>query len=307
MTGLSFPIATQSRIANLFQRLIAGIQPTSGETSSARGHAARIKTRIESSFNLKKSMIAGSFARQTYIRGYSDIDMFMLLSRDEARRGGSYMSSDTVLSNLKAELQQRFPATNIYRDVHAIVVFFSSSGISVDVVPVIFEGWIPMRPRYLMPDGSGWWMKTSPPTHNAYLVKANEKSAGKLRKTAQLIKFWRLCRTPQVPLSSFHIEMLLAANAVCVGVKSYAQCITETLQLLAERQCQGLRDPLGISGNIGATRSDSQRESALNSVIYSRDQAKAALSAAKEGDLEEAKRHWNIVFNDKFPRRYGIG
>ena len=100
--------------------------------------------------------------------------------------------------------------------------------------------------------------------------------------------------------------MLLAANNICVGVKSYAECVTETFQLLAERQCQGLRDPLGISGNIGATRSVSQRETALDSVIYSRDQAKVALLAAREGDLEEARRHWNIVFNDNFPRRYAV-
>lgn len=60
------------------------------------------------------------------------------------------------------------------------------------------------------------------------------------------MKFWRQCRTPGVPLSSFHIEMLLATSGICDGPKGYAACITELLQLLAQRECQGFRDPEAI-------------------------------------------------------------
>ena len=77
--------------------------------------------------------------------------------------------------------------------------------------------------------------------------------------------------------------------------------VTELLQLLAQRECQAFRDPMQISGNMGATRSFQQRELGLDSIIYSRDRAKEALSAERS-NIPEAKWHWDIVFHGQFPR-----
>jgi hypothetical protein len=95
--------------------------------------------------------------------------------------------------------------------------------------------------------------------------------------------------------------MLLASSRICEGAKAYAECVTELLQLLAQRECQAFRDPLQITGNIGATRSLQQRETALRSIIYSREHAKDALYAERQGDIQEAKRQWDIAFNGQFP------
>ena len=144
-------------------------------------------------------------------------------------------------------------------------------------------------------------MKTSPELHNAYIKQEDAASGGKIRGTARLLKFWRECRNPRVPLSSFHIEMVLASTGICKGIKSYADCVTEVLQNLAARDCRAMQDPYGISGYIPAVESESQRESALVSVRYSRDHAKDALQADRWNDLNEARRQWDIVFNTKFP------
>ncbi len=287
-------------LAASFAILIHRIQPTDAEVARARQHATVIRTRLQTSFNLKRFIIAGSYSRGTSIHNSSDIDLFAVVSRDEARWGGSYISSTTMLDNIRHDLESRFPFTPIFRDVHAIVSQFGTT--RVDVVPAIFWGINEKQwPLYQMPDGAGTWMQTSPPTHNRYIKHMDSRSGGKLHRTAQLLKFWKNCRTPQVPLSSFHIEMLLGSGRICEGTKSYAACVTETLQLLAARECQALRDPLGIAGNIGATRSYFQRETALRSVVYSRDHAKDALRAEALGDTREAKRQWNIVFNGQFP------
>jgi hypothetical protein len=116
------------------------------------------------------------------------------------------------------------------------------------------------------------------------------------------MKYWRECRTPRVPLSSFHIEMLLASEGICAGVKSYAACVTETLQLIAERECRALQDPLGIAGHIRAVQTEAQRESSLASVRYSRDHAKDGCLSDYAGNTNEAWRQWDIVFNYTFPK-----
>lgn len=289
-------------VSTSFQKLLTRIEPTSAETIRARGHADTIKKRLAASFALKKFLIGGSFVRGTFIHKSSDVDLFAVLSRDEARHGDGYIRSSTLLDNIRVELQARYPTTPVYKDVHAIVVNYSTDGCNVDVVPAVFAGWGQHKqPIYWMPDGAGGWMNTSPEAHNAFLKKANERSGGKLKRTAQLLKFWRECRSPKVPISSFHMEMLLAEHRICDGVKSYAQRVTEALQLLAERQCRDFQDPLGIAGYVGACRSSSQRESALRSVIYSRDHAKEALRAEVAGYTAEAKRQWGIVFNGYFP------
>ena len=145
-------------------------------------------------------------------------------------------------------------------------------------------------------------MATSPERHKVYISAANERSGGKLKRVAQLMKFWRQCSSTRFALSSFHIEMLLASTKICSGIKSYAACVTEVLRNLANRECRALQDPLGISGLIPAVKTDNQREDALASVRYAREHAKDACVADYAGDSEEAWRQWNIVFNGNFPR-----
>ena len=294
---------TAARVSDSFQMLLERIQPLSSETAAAESHLATIKGRISSAFTLRKWFVAGSYSRGSSIRNASDVDVLAVVARDDVRHGGAYVSSYTTLDNFRRELEGRFWNTNVFRDVHAAVVQFSDC--KVEVVPAFFEKMIENNgrqwPLYSIPDGTGNWMPTCPELYNAYIDGQNSASGGKLRYTAQLIKFWRECRSPRVPLSSFHIEMALAYEGICKGVKSYAECATEVLQSLAARECRAFQDPFHISGMLPAVKTANQRETALASVKYSRDQAKAALYSAALGDLQEARRHWDIVFNARFP------
>jgi hypothetical protein len=87
------------------------------------------------------------------------------------------------------------------------------------------------RPLYYIPYGNGWWRLTSPEIHNGYIALMNQESGGKLRAVAQLFKFWRVCRELAIPISSFHIEMVLASEGICNGVKSYAECMMHWLAM----------------------------------------------------------------------------
>ncbi len=290
-------------VALLFQKLLLGIKPLPSELLKARGHAATIKTRLDSAFKLRKFIVVGSHSCGSAVRSYSDLDCFAVVSRDDARWGGTYMSSYAVLDRLRGELAGRFPQTPVSRDQQAVVVRFSAGEYPVDVVPAFFWGTGPRNwPVYQIPNGDGGWMETGPEIHGKFIRDAGEKSRGKLPRTVQVLKLWRECRTPRVPLSSFHLELLLADHAICEGAKSYSQCVTEAFQLLAQRECRAYRDPMKVSGNVAAVKSEFQRELTVRSVIYSRDHAKAALYAESLGDHTEAQRQWNIVFNGYFPR-----
>ena len=287
-------------ISQSFFDLIDQIQPTTSQVNSAKQHLSTIQTRLKSVFELSSCRVTGSFSRGSSISGFSDVDLVAVFRKAQFTRAGSIISSNQVLDNVRRQLLARYPNTPLGRDGMAITISFSSGQI-VDVVPALFDSMYEQKwPIYLIPDGNGDWMHSSPSLYDAYICQSNKKSGGKLKYVTQLIKFWRECRNPRIPLSSFHIEMVLASEGICTIGKTYADCLYDLLRSIAERDCRPIRDPYRISGNISAVKTANQLERASNSVSHSRDHAYLAL-VAESDRIAEARRQWNIVFNGYFP------
>ena len=155
----------------------------------------------------------------------------------------------------------------------------------------------------MIPDGNGTWLRTSPQAHNAFIDAADARSRGKLKYAAQLLKFWRHCRTPSIPALSFHFDMLLAAEGIAEGVKSYQVILLEFFDLLRRRTCRALQDPMGISGYISAAKTDHQQADLFGAATNAYVRACKAVSEEAAGRFDEAAYYWNIIFNDCFPRR----
>lgn len=289
------------RVAIAFNKLSTAIQPTPSGISKGKLHASSIKARLSNSFEVSKTRFIGSTARDTAIKGTSDVDLLAVFKRGEARWGNQLVSSDTFIQKIRDDLNARFRATTVRRDGQAVVVQFGQGSEPVDVVPAIFHefrGGLG-SPVYLIPDGKGNWMESAPEIHNAFLKKSNEGSAGKLRKTAQLMKHWRAARQG-IRLSSIYLELLLASQKTCVGAKSYAHCLRDAFHLLRQRECRGLHDPLGVAGTLHAVQTQAQADQLVAAVNYAADHAQRAVEAESRGDWKEALRQWNIVFNGAF-------
>lgn len=290
------------RMPVIFAKLIHAIQPTASEVSAAMLHAATIKARLAKSFQLKKFLFIGSNARKSAIRSNSDLDLLAIFSRQEVKWGDGFKSSTTFIKAIRDDLDQRFTFTEVRRDQQAVVVHFGGGSQPVDVVPAIFWDISPGKgPRYCIPDGDGDWLFTAPEAHNKFLENADKASSGKLKRVAQLLKFWRNCREPNIPLMSFHLELLLATSHICIGTKSYAECLFDTFNLLGQRGCRGLHDPIGIAGAINAAKTETQENQLLSAVLYAKEHALRALLAEAAGDHKEAYRQWNVVFNGNLP------
>lgn len=285
-----------------FNKLIARLQPTNVGVIKAKAHAQSIKARLQNSFKLKNHIFMGSTARQTAIKGYSDVDLLAVLPRDALKWGNGWISSDTFIRNVRNDLDNRFHATEVRRDKQAVVINFGGGAEPVDVVPAVFHEFKTAHkvPVFLIPNGDGGWLETVPAAHNNYIKAAMERSGGKLARTIQILKHWRNCRTPPIPLASIHLELLLASSGICAGPKSYARCLFESFQLLHKRECRGLHDPTGLAGVLYAVHTDSQAERLVNAVGHALDHSKWALMAEGGKDWREAIRQWNIVFNGGF-------
>lgn len=292
-----------SPVASVFHDLLARIQLTERDTTLFESHRGSIRNALSAAtgFELKRLEPIGSFSRKTAVHGVSDADLLALLTGASVSVGRTLQTSDTVLSKVRTVLSARFPNTAVGRDGQAVVVDFGDGSHPVDVVPAV---WVSQDghknyPVYVIPDGAGWWKRTSPTSHKRFIHDADGRAGGKLTYAAQLLKYWCWTRATPVPLSGFHIELRLAVDRICEGARSYASIIDDALALLVRRGCSGLNDPLGISGRIPAVSTDAKQESACMSVETSADHARRAVLAEQDGHDVEALRQWNIVFNGR--------
>ena len=292
-------------VSSSFQTLIERIQPLGSEYRQLDSHSGTIKSRLQKQFDVKAFSMIGSHKKGTAIRRTSDVDFLVIFSRDDVRWGGQYIDSRTLINKVRIWLSGLFQQTAIRRDQQALILNYSGGNFAVDVVPGFFENMETNNqvkyPVFSIPDGKGSWLQTSPEMHTRYLVQENERSTYQLTMTIQLIKFWRFTRIPPIPLSSFHLELLLASESVCIGVKSYAQCLAATFNILAQRQCRPLRDPIGISGLVQSTNTELQRADLFKSVCLARDRSFRTVEAEEKGNVMQAKRLWSVIFHNKYP------
>src|SRR5438046_5642654 len=91
-------------ISESFTELLRRIQPLQSELDAAQQHIDTIKTRLRAVFHVTDFRIAGSIARGSPIRGFSDADLFAIFRKKNFTRGGRLINSDTALANIRQEL-----------------------------------------------------------------------------------------------------------------------------------------------------------------------------------------------------------
>jgi len=71
-------------ISDGFKTLLTRIALLQFEIEAAERHIATIRTRLAEAYNLKGFVRAGSYSRGTFIRGSSDVDLFAVVTCDDA-------------------------------------------------------------------------------------------------------------------------------------------------------------------------------------------------------------------------------
>lgn len=260
-----------------------------------------VRTRLTKSFAVASTQMMGSHARQTAVHRFSDLDFMVVLRKDEFFWGDRMVSSDTVLNRLLTDLKERFPLSSVRRDILAASLDFGSSGQSLDIVPAKFHEFAAGRPVYLIPDGDGAWLRTSPATHDRLFEMEQERSGNKLRRISQLLKWWKHARETPLPIRSFYIDLLLCSHGGggTVG-KTYGACLKDFFEHLVVTECRPILDPCGIAGRIAANDTHAQHETLNRAAAYAHQHAHAAMAAEQRRDFGEANRQWSLVFNGAF-------
>lgn len=294
-------------VGEAFQEYLSRLEPSSPEVERRKSHRRTIEQALADEFNgFNEVLTIGSHTRDTAIHIKSDVDYFAKLGIGDVTWGSSRVASTTTLDRMKSALKNRFRNTEVWTDGPAVVVGFGKGAGAVDVVPSVWVGTTETSPQYPLfdiPDGSGGWTRTAPQRHSKYLRDENERAGGKLARTIRLLKGWKYARAPRIPISGFHLELLLASEGICVGAKSYQNCLLDAFRLLRDRAGQAINDPLNIACRISATATANQRITLVEHARYAAEKATSAIEAELGGRTDDAFSYWKLVFNQDFPSR----
>lgn len=300
---MTVPSAASSSINDAFLNILATISLQQSDVDAFVRHETRVCSSIRAAFHVAKFARIGSLVRGSAIRGKSDLDLLVVFKRAEVTWGQSTVAPATLLERVRSALKQTFPNTELGRDGQAVVVRYAD-GRSIDVVPGWYFGPISQGngwPLYQIPSGGRDWLPTAPDYHNAYIARGDVSAGGQLNAVVRVMKYWRQTRNSDLPLSPFHLEMLLTNWGTCNGGRSLSSYVAAALELLSQRECRALQDPCGISGYIHAAGSDSKRERLVQAVNASAKWAHEAVRSEALGRLTDAQYYWGLVFNGAFP------
>lgn len=283
-------------VSSWFIDLVQRIEPSPAMLAKAQTHLSEIRARLEYDFAVSKCVVIGSHYKGTAIRGSSDVDLLVAVSKDEALKWASGNSSTTIVNRMAKSLRDRFPRTTVRRDAQAVVVGFAQGEHSIDVVPAVFAGFAG-SPYYDIPDGSGGWIRTSPEGQRKFVQDSNKASGGRVVPTLRLLKWWARSRPATAPVKSIYLESFLGLTGIAVG-SSYQSALDDSFYSLVELAARNAKDPLGAApSGIACARTALQRGSILDALKSASERSGRAREAERRGNAEEAKRLWRIVFN----------
>ncbi len=219
-------------IASHFSRFLARIRPSSAQRETAEWQSAVLMQKLSEraaahgQFHLEKIFLAGSAAKHTNLirsgKGTFDVDLGVYFRR----HGQKDEQLRKLLAFTRACLRESYPANKPDQDFHvgknAVNVFSRSSGLCIDVVPII-------RDDSLKQENSGWiprqdeWRLTSITAHVRFIHKRTERSnqiPGPVRfnDLVRLVKWWNRRLPENIKQCSYFCELITAAALEQSGV-----------------------------------------------------------------------------------------
>jgi hypothetical protein len=283
-------------ISAAFDQLLGCLSTTPSETQAAKDHRASIEEKLREEFGLVSFFRAGSFENGTHVFGGSNVDYFAVIPEISTRP-----DSHRLLLNVAAALRTRFPNTGVRVDSPAVVLpFGQDSSESTKVMPALELGSTKLGPeQFMLPDGSGDWMLTSPHACNEYVRAIDEAHGGKAKSLIRILKGWKHLRN--VPISSFYLELVAAEYAKTQDTIIYDIDLRNIFAKILETDLASYPGPRVLGERLTPCRKVPHRAHALSIVrdaaMWSRD----AVTLNFGGNVPETFLRWDRVFDGRFP------
>lgn len=275
----------------------------------------------------------GSFARKTKCRKLDDIDLMIGISADGAtydsnanwdnititascfnqkqldcQNEDGTLNSTKVLNVFKKKLEKSkdYSRSELHKNGQAVTLTLLSREWNFDIVPCFhtvteYDG----RSYYLIPNGSGNWMKTNPEIDRNIVAQANQGKDGKLLDLIRLCKKWNKIKKVKT-MPSYLLETMIVNYAESVDkLNNYIDVrFINFLDYLRTSIYSCVEDMKQIQGNINSL-SYEEKNNISQKAAQDYEKALEAFNAeTKENNYKKAINLWRDVLGEEFPQ-YG--
>jgi tRNA nucleotidyltransferase (CCA-adding enzyme) len=196
------------------------------EVDDQRAQVNRLRDRIEakiaatSGYGLVKSLHAGSVAKGTALRNVNDRDLAVYVRAELAPE-----DTPSLVLWLRDRIVEAYPTLStdqIVANTNCVTVTFAGSGLSVDVVPILYEG-EPNDVGCLVSKDTGEKLKTSVRQHLDFIRGRKKEYPTDLAQLIRFSKWWvrqQKKRDTEFKCKSFMLELLwihLADGGLALG------------------------------------------------------------------------------------------
>jgi len=155
---------------------------------------------------------------------------------------------------------------------------------------------------YLIPDGTGEWMRTDPRVDSTNITRVNLRHDGKFLPILRLLKYWNNRTNNKPRLPSYYFETIVmkvfdyapVTSGIPEGIKYFFTWGPGYLQ----GSCV---DPKGLGPNLDASVSWETKSKISSAMKQAEDCASYALAYNQSGQNERAIHWWKQVFGPGFP------
>lgn len=272
----------------------------------------------------------GSFARRTKIRPLNDIDLMIELNGAGTREHQTstfnkywlrmddktkplagflddygYVNSTRVLNKISNSLGSisQYSKAEIRKTKQAITLNLKSYDWVFDIVPAIAvanaDGG---TTHYLIPDGSGEWIRTDPRVDSKNMTNANVQHGGNLLPVMRLLKYWNNRVGTKSRLPSYYFETLVlntfqyvqSISSLQEGIKYFLNAGVFYLDI-------SCADPKGLGSALDANITGDVKQKVANVMRQAATNASYAIMYEKNDDHKTAIYWWTQVFGSRFP------
>lgn len=267
-------------------------------------------------FDLVKVVHSGSVAKRTALRGVSDLDIAIYV-----RAGSTPMHDTEFLPKFIEQLKKVYPSMEneqINRYKRTVKVNFRRSPLSVDIVPVIYEGngdygWLVNRT-------SGERMCTNIPLHREFINRRSRYYGPNYKQLIRIVKWWK--QVNNLKFKSYMIELLWAHLAPSTPLENYPLALKDFFAYivdsglkeriffpdyykaedLPERRKSSIEifDPINPENNVAEKYSRKGRVASIKAAC----KALVAITEAEQASTRaEAFKCWQTILGEEFKEK----
>lgn len=318
------PVITHDNLVTFAARAV-NLPPevAQGHRNQVNNLRERLELHVDENpgFSLEKMLHAGSVAKGTALRTVNDLDVAVYVRKDDAPTDGPELVG-WMTERLREAYGKLINPDQIQPGTHCVTITFVGSGLSVDVVPVLYEG-DPDDRGYLIAKDTGDRLLTSVRLHLQFIRARKNAHPDDYAQVVRFVKWWarqRKLADPAFKCKSFMVELLAAYLAdQGVDLTDYPQALEEVFGYivktgLAERisftdfypasklpaptgAAIEIFDPVNPANNVAYRFSTLERDR----IVEAADQALGAIAEARYATTKaQAVACWQVVLGPSF-------